>query len=162
MSRPGEQQQPQPASMQPRNTQRQRDSAVYDAKIKTHRQVLVVLAIGLLLSLIIMVPPLRLAGASDSFLTPFSIILHLLLFIALPSPFVVIYLMFRNSSSRSTPIALGVAFSLCHLWLIYATYAFPPQEFGYLGLIFAPFLEAVVAIPAALLVIFLIKPLRLN
>lgn len=159
---PGDQQQSQPASLQQRNTQLPRDSEVYDGKIKTHRQVLVVLVIGLLLSLSIMVPPIRLAGASGSFLTPFSIIFLVLLFIALPSPFLVIYLMFRNSSSPVTPIALGVAFLFCHLWLIYATYAFPPQEFGYLGLIFAPFLEAVVAIPAALLVIFLIKRLRLN
>jgi len=70
--------------------------------------------------------------------------------IALVAPFLVIYWMFRNNSSNIDPIAFGTPFSLTHAYLIYVTYTYPPQEFGYVGLIFAPMLEALVAVPAGL------------
>jgi hypothetical protein len=114
---------------------------------------LIFIAIGLLLSAIMIVPSVRSIPVSS-----FSIKYHLTMFVALVAPFIVIYLVFRNNSSNVSPIAFGTPFSLTHAYLIYVTYAYPPQEFGYVGLIFAPVLEAVVAVPLALLIIFAIKP----
>lgn len=111
-------------------------------------------AIGLLLSAIMIVPSVRSIPVSL-----FSVLYHLTMLIALVVPFLVIYWVFRNSSASTPPIAFGILFSLTHAYLIYVTYAYPPQEFGYVGLIFAPVLEAVVAVPVALLVIFTVKRL---
>lgn len=109
-------------------------------------------AIGLLLSAVMIVPSVRSIPISL-----FSILYHLTMLVALVAPFLVIYFVFRNNSSNIYPIAFGALFSLTHAYLIYVTYANPPQEFGYGGLIFAPVLEAVVAVPVALLIIFTIK-----
>jgi hypothetical protein len=115
---------------------------------------LIFVAIGLLLSAIIIVPSVRSIPISS-----FSIKYHLTMFVALVVPFLVIFLVYRNNSSNTSPIAFGALFSLTHAYLIFVTYAYPPQEFGYVGLIFAPVLEAVVAVPLGLLVIFVIKRL---
>jgi hypothetical protein len=111
-------------------------------------------AIGLLLSAIMIVPSVRSIPISL-----FSVLYHLTMLIALVAPFLIIYWVFRNDSSNTYPMAFGSLFSLTHAYLIYVTYANPPQEFGYVGLIFAPVLEAAVAVPAALLIIFTIKRL---
>jgi hypothetical protein len=111
-------------------------------------------AIGLLLSAIMIVPSVRSIPISL-----FSVLYHLTMLIALVAPFLIIYWVFRNDSSNTYPMAFGSLFSLTHAYLIYVTYANPPQEFGYVGLIFAPVLEAAVAVPAALLVVFTVKRL---
>jgi hypothetical protein len=111
-------------------------------------------AIGLLLSAIIIVPSVHSIPV-----TLFSILYHLTMLIALVAPFLFTYWVFRNNSSNTSPIAFGTLFSLTHSYLIYVTYAYPPQEFGYVGLILAPIFEAVVAVPVALLVIFTIRRL---
>jgi hypothetical protein len=111
-----------------------------------------VLIIGLLLSAIMIVPSIRIVPFGL-----FSIIFHILLLGALSLPFLIIYFFFRSDFSHVVPITLGATFSLCHAYLIYVSYARAPQEFGYVGLLFAPLLEAVVAIPVAIIVILVIK-----
>jgi hypothetical protein len=98
-------------------------------------------------------------------LTPFglfSIVFHLVLLAPLSLPFYIIYFLSRKRSWTIPSVTLGALFSLCHAYLIYVSYAKPPQEFGYVGLLFAPLLEALVVIPIAIPVIFIIKRLRRN
>jgi hypothetical protein len=61
-----------------------------------------------------------------------------------------------------TPVTFGAVFSLLHGYLIYATYTGKPHEFGYLGLVFVPFLEALIGVPISLLIVFLIGRLQLR
>jgi hypothetical protein len=121
---------------------------------KGSTSIFAIVAIGLLLSAIMIGPSVHSIP-----ITLFSILYHLTMFVALVVPFLTIYFVFRNSTSNISPLVFGVMFSLTHAYLIYVTYANPPQEFGYVGLIFAPFLEAVVAVPIALLIIFIIRRL---
>jgi len=116
-----------------------------------------IIVVGLILSVIMIIPSVH----SLSF-DLFSVIYHFIMLVALASPFLIIYSVFRNSSSMKLPITLTTMFSLAHTYLIYVSYANPPQEFGYVGLIFAPFLEAIVAIPIALLIVFIIKRSQQN
>lgn len=114
-----------------------------------------ILVTGLLLSGIMIVPSIR--------MTPFgrfSIVYHSMLLAALSLPFWITYFLSRNRSWTIPAVTLGVLFSLCHAYLIYVSYAYPPQEFGYAGLLFAPLVEAVVVIPIAMVVIYIIKRLR--
>lgn len=81
------------------------------------------------------------------------------MFVALLSPFLIIFFVFRKDSSNTSPIVFGALFSLTHAYLIFVSYAYPPQEFGYVGLIFAPVFEGIVAVPLGLLIIFIIRRL---
>jgi hypothetical protein len=110
------------------------------------------LMVGLLLSIILILPSLRSLP-----LSVFSTFYHLIMLGALVSPFLIICIVFRQNPSSLHAIAFGALFSLTHLYLIYVTYANSPHEFGYVGLIVAPLLEAVVAVPVALFAIFLAR-----
>jgi len=124
---------------------------------KSPKSAFATLIIGLPLSAIIIVPSVKSLPFGS-----FSIIYHLIMLAALVSPFLIIYFVFRKTPSNISPITFGVLFSLTHAYLVYVTYAYPAQEFGYVGLIFAPVLEAVVALPVALLVIFIMRKLCPN
>ncbi|HVP00017.1 MAG TPA: hypothetical protein VMT15_18215 [Bryobacteraceae bacterium] len=116
-----------------------------------------ILLTGLLLSVIMIVPSVRTTPVN-----PFSVAYHVLLLAALSLPFWIIYFLSRNRSWAIPLVTLAVLFSLCHLYLIYASYANAPREFGYAGLLFAPLIEAVVVIPIAMPLIYLVKRLWRN
>jgi hypothetical protein len=122
---------------------------------KSSRPIISILIVGFLLSATMIVPSIRSLPLSE-----FSIVYHSVMLAALTSPFAIICLLFRNNPSPTAPIIFATAFSLTHAYLIFVSYAYPPQEFGYSGLILAPPVEAIVAIPAALLVIFTINRSR--
>jgi hypothetical protein len=79
---------------------------------------------------------------------------------SLVSPFLIIYFIFRKDPPDDSPITFGTLFLLAHAYLTYTTYTIEPQEFGYVGLVFAPIVEAIIVVPAAMLIIFLLKQLR--
>ena len=108
--------------------------------------------LGFLLSVTMTVPSMRSLPFGE-----FTIVYHSIMVASLTSPFLIISFWFRNSPTITTPAIFAATFSLTHAYLIYVSYAYPPQEFGYSGLILAPPLEAIVAIPAAMLIIFAIK-----
>jgi hypothetical protein len=111
--------------------------------------------VGLLLSGILILPSLRSLP-----LSVFSAAYHLIMLGALVSPFFIVCVAFRHNPSSLHVIAFGALFSLTHLYLIYVTYANSPHEFGYVGLIVAPLLEAVVAVPVALFAVFMARRWR--
>jgi hypothetical protein len=105
----------------------------------------------------VIVPSVRLTPAGL-----FSIIFHVLLLIALSLPFLVIYLLPQNRYWSVSAMTLGALFSFAHAYLIYVSYTSPPQEFGYVGLLFAPVLEAIVVVPLAIPIILVINKLHKN
>jgi hypothetical protein len=111
------------------------------------------LTAGVILSAILTAASVRITPFSL-----FSVIFHLIMLTALSSPFVVLYVLASRRRTWTVPlVTFGSLFIIDHLYLIYVTYTRPPREFGYIGLIFAPVLEAVVAIPVGLLIILIAK-----
>jgi hypothetical protein len=123
-----------------------------DPSSKPSRAAFPILLMGLLLSLVMAIPSLRLLR-----LEVFAVVFNAVLLGALASPFVVIYYIARNRVWTAPAITAGVLFCCGHIYLIYVTYTTRPQEFGYLGLVFAPLLEAAVAVPTAIILILLIN-----
>lgn len=80
---------------------------------------------------------------------------NVVLFTALFSPFLMIYL-FGRRGTQILPVVSGLVFSSFHAYLIYRSWRFKPQEFGYLGLVFVPFLEIAVGVPLAFLIVLVI------
>ena len=120
-------------------------------------QAVLTLAIGVLLSVVLVVPSVLYSVRYGSGDRVFHAVFNVMLLGAVTSPFVVIYWFTRNRSRAVAAVTFGAVFSLCHAWLIYVSYAFKPQEFGYLGLIFAPFLEAAIGVPISLVLVFIVK-----
>ncbi|HYL35604.1 MAG TPA: hypothetical protein VEV17_06815 [Bryobacteraceae bacterium] len=124
------------------------------------REAFYVLAIGCFLSVALVIPSVlysaRYGGGNPSF----HVIFNLILLAAVVSPFVGVYFFTRKGGRALAALTLGVVFSLGHAWMIYASYAFKPQEFGYVGLVFAPFLEAAIGVPISLVIIFIVNRLR--
>lgn len=121
------------------------------------REPVYVLAIGSVLSLVLVIPSALYSGRFGGGSPLFHVIFNLILLAALASPFVGVYFFTRKGGRAVEAVTLGTVFGLCHGWLIYVNYAFKPQEFGYVGLVFAPFLEVFVGIPIAFLVVVLAK-----
>jgi Na+-driven multidrug efflux pump len=126
-----------------------------------HRQDLVnqaariILIIGCVLSAVAAVPSICYSARYHSGHAAFHVVFNAVLLAALCSPFVLIYFAGRNAHRASNPVTFGAVFSLLHAYVIYATYTVRPQEFGFSGLIFVPFLEALIGIPISLLIVFL-------
>ena len=124
------------------------------------REAVYVLAIGCVLSLALVIPSVlysaRYGGGNPSF----HIIFNLILLAAVVSPFVGVYFFTRKGGRALAALTLGAVFSLCHAWMIYVSYAFKPQEFGYLGLVLAPFLEVGIGVPVSLVIVFIVKRVR--
>src|SRR5579864_9048733 len=92
----------------------------------------IVLLIGLALSCVLIAPSVSYsARTSSTDNLVFHIVFNVILFAALCSPFLVLYLFARNG-----PVILSVTFGAVvacfHGYLIYTTYTSKPQEFGYL------------------------------
>jgi len=81
------------------------------------------------------------------------------LFAALCFPFLILYLFARNGPAILS-VTFGTVLAFFHGYLIYTTYRFKPQEFGYLGLVLVPFLELLIAAPVSFLIVFLVKRVR--
>jgi hypothetical protein len=116
----------------------------------------IVLIIGCVLSAVAAAPSVSYSARYHSDRIAGHIVFNAVLLTALSSPFVLIYFAGRNARRALIPATFGAVFSLLHGYLIYSTYTIEPQEFGYLGLIFAPFLEALIGVPISLLIVFLI------
>ena len=101
-----------------------------------------ILVVGLLLSTVMIIPSIRITPVGL-----FTVVFHPILLAALSAPFVILYLLSRNRRWAIPTLTSGALFSLGHLYLIYVSYARLPQEFGYIGLILAPALEAIVVVP---------------
>jgi len=111
-----------------------------------------ILAIGILLSAALLGRSLVVVPFGG-----FSAGLHTVMFVMLNLPFAALYFMSGNRGSSFSISVMTGLFSLCHLALIYWTYTTRPREFGYAGLVFAPLLEAAVAIPAGIAITWMLK-----
>ena len=122
-----------------------------------------ILFIGLLLSIIMMIPSMLLTfkNASTGFAT-FAIILHIVMFVSLSLPFVIIFFISRGRSWTIPAVTFGALFSILYAWEAYGFFTVAPQEVGYIGVVFFSFVDAVVVIPIGLLIIFIIKMARRN
>jgi hypothetical protein len=115
---------------------------------------LIFLGIGIVLSFFVALPSIITGTTSLSF----GIIFNIILILALISPFLVLFFQFKNSDSKLYLFTFGILFCFCHLWFIYLAQQ-PQQEFGYIGFIFFPILEVILALPVAL-ILFCINRLR--
>jgi len=111
-----------------------------------------ILAVGILLSAALIARSLAVVPFGG-----FSAGLHTVMFFMLNLPFAALYFMSGNRGSSLSISVLTGLFSLCHIALIYWAYTTRPREFGYAGLVFAPFLEAAVAIPAGIAITWMLK-----
>jgi len=125
-----------------------------------NRAPLIVLVIGLVLSVVMVAPSVR---YSALYYTPGHlaghVVLNVVMLAAVSSPFFLIYLFTRNRAAILS-VTFGAVFSVLHAYPIYTTYRFRPQEFGYVGLIFIPFLEAVIGVPSSLLIVFVVRRMQ--
>ena len=99
---------------------------------------------GFILSGLMLVPSLRLSDA-----TPASWMTHLILFLFVAAPFIVLTGLLRVGLSARRVIALNIPYLVCHAILL-GPLLFGdqhPQEFGYLGIFVLPFYESIVALP---------------
>jgi hypothetical protein len=81
----------------------------------------------------------------------FSIVYHLIMLAILLTPFLFIAF---NKGLRSSPkrsVILTTLFAIGHSFFIYTTYSSHGGEFGYIGLVFVPIVESVIAIRASYL-----------
>lgn len=124
------------------------------------REAFCVLAIGCVLSVVMVIPSVLYSARFGGGNPMFHVIFNLILLVAVASPFLTLYFFTRKRGREIATMTFGVVFSLCHAWMIFTSYAFKPQEFGYLGLVFAPFLEAFIGVPIALVLVLVVK--RLN
>jgi len=111
-----------------------------------------ILVVGILLSAGLIAPSLRIVPFGG-----FSAGLHTVMFVMLNLPFAALYVLSGNRGTSLSILVMTGLFSLCHLALIYWTYTTRPREFGYAGLVFAPFLEAAVAIPVGIAITWIMK-----
>ena len=121
------------------------------------RAAYIVLVIGLFLSLVLTAPSIsysvRYYSGSDHLIWHAAFNATLLAAVSLP--FLFIYFFARHRPAI-VAVTLGAVFSCFHGYLIYTTYRFKPQEFGYLGLILIPFFEILIAAPLSFVIIFAI------
>src|ERR1700722_5377604 len=112
-----------------------------------------VLGFGVFLSILIMVAIFRYEDrhvASPSLLLrPFSLVLHLMIFVAISAPFFLFFTLVRRGMSRDKAMSFVIPYLACHGYLVQLYYrpSFNPHEFGFAPLIFLPLVESVVAIP---------------
>lgn len=120
----------------------------------TRRTVIWLLAVGEILSAVMVIPSLRWTG-----LKPASLIFHLVLFAVVSAPFAILYAALRHGWSSISVGSIAVACICLHAWVIKGIYApgFAPQEFGYVGLVLVPFYELAIAVPIGLSAAWLIK-----
>lgn len=120
----------------------------------------IVLLIGLALSCVLIAPSVSYSARySSTDNLAFHIVFNVILLAALCSPFLLIYLFARNGPVI-LPVTFGAVVACFHGYLIFTTYTSKPQEFGYLGLVFVPFLEVLIAAPVSFLIVFLVKKVR--
>jgi hypothetical protein len=103
--------------------------------------------VGLVLSALMIIPSIR--SLPWSF---FSVGYHLIMLGAVSSPFLILWT-FRDQMSESISLRFVYLYGMCHLYLVYVSFANRPHEFGYVGLIFAPIFESVVVWPVAGLIV---------
>ncbi len=120
----------------------------------------IVLLIGLALSIMLTAPSVSYSArysSTDNLV--FHIVFNVILFAALSFPFLLIYLFARNGPAILS-VTFGTVLACIHGYLIYTTYRFKPQEFGYLGLVLVPFLEVLIAAPVSFMIIFFVRRVR--
>ena len=99
---------------------------------------------GIVLSGLMLVPSLRLSDA-----TPASWMTHLILFMFVAAPFIVLAGLLRRGLSARGVIMFSIPYLVCHA-ILDGTYLLGdphPQEFGYLGIFVLPFYESILALP---------------
>ena len=120
----------------------------------------IVLLIGLALSIMVTAPSVSYSARySSTGNLVFHVVFNVILFAALCFPFLILYLLARNGPAILS-VTFGTVLACFHGYLIYTTYRFRPQEFGYLGLVVVPFFELLIAVPVSFLIVFLIRRVR--
>ena len=79
------------------------------------------------------------------------------MFVMLSLPFLVLFFLSGDRRSPLFIFVLASLFSVGHAALIYWSYTTRPREFGYAGLVFAPFLEAALAVPVGIAATWIMK-----
>ncbi len=88
-----------------------------------------------------------------------SFLINLFLLLAVSIPFLILNYIFRKGYAYHRVIFLSIPFLLGHGFLayLYLNPKFPPQEFGFIGLLLLPIYESIVAVPVGYFLILVFE-----